>query len=89
VLTTAIPILMIPISATEAEERRICLIDLQLLGAGAGLLCTGSEERQPQPVIDTSCTAFEPVRYSRNDTEETKRDIRAHNAAWDALCKGK
>lgn len=89
VLATAIPILMIPISATEAQERRICLVDLQLLGAGAGLLCTGEEEPRPQPVIDTSCTAFEPVRYSRNDTEETKREIRAHNAAWDALCKGK
>jgi hypothetical protein len=88
-LATAIPILMIPTCATEAQERRICIVDLQLLGAGAGLLCTGEEEPQPQVVIDTACTAFEPVRYSRNDTEETKQAVREHNAAWDALCKGK
>lgn len=89
VLATAIPTLMILTCATEAQERRICFIDLQLLGAGAGLLCTSPEEPLPQVVIDTACTAFEPVRYSRNDSEETKRAVREHNAAWDALCKGK
>lgn len=39
-------------------------------------------------MIDTSCSAFEPIRYSRTDTPETVKEIRAHNAAWDALCKG-
>ncbi|HET8727596.1 MAG TPA: hypothetical protein VFO41_08820, partial [Alphaproteobacteria bacterium] len=38
--------------------------------------------------VDTSCSAFEPIRYSRKDTPETVTAIRAHNAAWDALCKG-
>jgi hypothetical protein len=27
------------------------------------------------------------IRYSRTDTEETRRQIMEHNAAWDALCK--
>ncbi len=77
---------MILTCATEAAERRICLVDLTVLGTGTALLCAEPAEKA---VVDTACTAFEPVRYSRNDTEETKREIRAHNAAWDALCKGK
>lgn len=85
-LATAIPILMILTCATEAVERRICFIDLQLLGTGASLLCAEPAE---QAVVDTACTAFEPVRYSRHDSEETKQAVREHNAAWDALCKGK
>jgi hypothetical protein len=85
-LATVIPILMILTCATEAAERRICLVDLQLLGTGAALLCAEPAEKA---VVDTACTAFEPVRYSRNDTEETRQAVREHNAAWDALCRGK
>ncbi len=87
-LVTAILTLTIPICATEAGERRVCLLDLQILGAGAGLLCTGDDMKTPV-VIDTACQAFEPIRYSRKTDPETARQIREHNAAWDALCKGK
>jgi hypothetical protein len=76
---------MILTCATEAQERRVCVLDLQVLGTGAGILC----EQPASAVIDTSCQAYEPIRYSRTDTEETKRQIRAHNAAYDALCKRK
>ena len=39
-------------------------------------------------VIDTSCTAFKPIRYSAsNDTPETVQEVREHNAAWTAICK--
>lgn len=74
--------------ATEARDRRpICLLDIQILGTGAGLIC---EDGKALPkVIDTSCRAFEPIRYSKKDTEETMRQVREYNAAWDALCKGK
>ena len=40
----------------------------------------------PISVTDTSCLAYEPIRYSRKDTAETIRQAREHNAAWDALC---
>lgn len=36
---------------------------------------------------EVSCLSFEPIQYSRTDTEETRRQIVAHNAAWDSLCK--
>jgi len=38
-------------------------------------------------VVDTSCTAFQPITYSAaGDTEVTKAQIRGHNAAWKKLC---
>lgn len=38
-------------------------------------------------VVDTSCTSFGTITYSASgDTEETKRQIRGHNAAWRRLC---
>jgi hypothetical protein len=39
-------------------------------------------------VLDTACTAFKPINYSAlQDSEETKKQIRGHNAVWDKLCK--
>lgn len=81
---TAIPILTILTFATEAGERRTCLLELQFLGIGKSVLC---EEPARPAVVDTACRAFEPIRYSRNDTTETIKQARAHNAAWNALCK--
>ncbi len=43
----------------------------------------------PISVTDTSCRAFVPILYSRNDTAGTISQAREHNAAWDALCKAK
>lgn len=33
-----------------------------------------------------ACRAFAPIRYSREDTAESQRQSREHNAAWAALC---
>jgi len=33
-----------------------------------------------------ACSAFEPVRWSKKDTDVTIRQAKAHNAAWAALC---
>lgn len=70
--------------ATEAQDRQMCLFDFALLGTGAGIIC---EEATQSAAVDTSCYAFAPIRYSRMDTAETRRQIREHNAAWDSLCK--
>jgi hypothetical protein len=75
---------MIPIAGIEAAETRVCVFDLQLFGVGKGILC---EQPARQVVVDTACQAFEPIRYSRDDTAETVKQVRAHNAAWNALCK--
>lgn len=36
--------------------------------------------------VDTSCSAFQPITYSKSDTPETVTEIRAHNRVFDALC---
>lgn len=33
-----------------------------------------------------ACSAFEPIRWSARDTEETIRQVKEHNAAWEAVC---
>lgn len=33
-----------------------------------------------------ACTAFEPIRWSVEDTDETIRQVKEHNAAWKAVC---
>lgn len=39
------------------------------------------------PVYQALCDQFQPLRASRLDTEETKRQVIAHNATWVALCE--
>lgn len=51
---------------------------------GLGLICV--EPQKDKTAIDTSCQAFEPIRWSRQDTEETIRRAKEHNAAWEQLC---
>lgn len=33
-----------------------------------------------------ACSAFEPIRWSAKDTDETIRQAKEHNAAWNAVC---
>lgn len=33
-----------------------------------------------------ACSAFEPIRWSKADTDATIRQAKEHNAAWAALC---
>jgi uncharacterized lipoprotein YajG len=56
---------------------------LLLAGCQATTRTSGIETR----IVDTSCAAFEPIRASRTDTQQTRDQVKAHNAAWDALCK--
>jgi hypothetical protein len=35
----------------------------------------------------TACLSFEPITWSQKDTDETVRQVKAHNAVWKALCK--
>ena len=33
-----------------------------------------------------ACSAFEPIRWSKKDTDDTIRQIKKHNAAWNTIC---
>lgn len=32
------------------------------------------------------CESFKPITWSPNDTDETLKQIKAHNAVWKSLC---
>jgi hypothetical protein len=34
-----------------------------------------------------ACSAFEPIRWSKADTDATIRQVKGHNAAWAAICQ--
>jgi hypothetical protein len=36
-----------------------------------------------------ACSAFEPIRWSKKDTDDTIRQAKEHTAAWKAVCAGK
>jgi hypothetical protein len=36
-----------------------------------------------------ACSAFEPIRWSTKDTDETIRQAKEHNAAWAVICHPK
>jgi hypothetical protein len=33
-----------------------------------------------------ACSAFEPIQWSKKDTDETIRQVKEHNAAWAVIC---
>jgi hypothetical protein len=37
---------------------------------------------------DSACKSFKPIRASKADTEDTKRQVIGHNRAYDAVCPG-
>lgn len=37
---------------------------------------------------DGSCQVFRPISNSQKDTEQTRREVIAHNKVYGAICKG-
>lgn len=60
-------------------RRPLAVLSLTILTACGATTGTGT---------DAACLAFAPITFSASrDTAETVRQVREHNAAWDALCK--
>lgn len=49
---------------------------------------TAIDATEPSALTATmvACRLFTPLGWSRHDTDETIRAVKAHNAAWAALC---
>jgi len=46
--------------------------------------------QKPEPVINSgACAAFSIIRPSRADTEETKKQVLAHNRVYRITCQSK
>lgn len=46
----------------------------------------GSGATDPLPGADTFCRVAKPISWSSRDTDETIREVKAHNAVGKALC---
>jgi hypothetical protein len=49
-----------------------------LSGCGTGTLGTN--------LTDTSCRSFKSITHSKKDTEQTRREVIAHNKVFDTIC---
>ena len=59
-----------------------CLV----MALGLGLACSHPDEDRTR-VIDTACQAYQPFHWSVDDTDETIKQARQHNAVYDHLCQ--
>lgn len=50
-----------------------------------GCQTTGSGAIKPTAY----CTVFKPIYWSKQDTVETAKQVREHNAVWKEICGGK
>lgn len=66
-------------SATRAMRVALLLTLLPILpGCATTTASVGTDA--------VACSAFEPMRWSKKDTDETIRQVKEHNAAWKATC---
>lgn len=64
-----------------------CALSSMLILASCATLTTligGRTERVDVNAV--ACGAFAPITWADADTDDTIRQVRAHNAAWMALC---
>lgn len=58
-----------------------------ILTACASLTNFRATEPAQSQTARVACESFTPIRWSKADTDETIAQIKAHNAAWVALCR--
>lgn len=51
---------------------------------------TGSSAPVPEPISGAAgfCAVAQPILWADDDTDETIRAVKSHNAAWKRLCGG-
>jgi hypothetical protein len=60
---------------------RAALLLMPLLILPGCATTTGSVEADA-----VACSAFEPIRWSLKDTDDTIRQVKEHNSVWKAVC---
>ena len=71
--------------ALFVELWRLALVPLVIL-IGVAACQTTETQTCATNVVQVACAPFQPISYSRLDTEETRRQIVMHNAAYVAVC---
>lgn len=53
----------------------------------ASLPMAGCTKTMGSAGIEAACAAWQPVTWSKSDSEQTIREVKANNAAWAAYCR--
>lgn len=61
---------------------------LIMLVVAAGLLAGCASAAQGPLAVSSACLVWKPVTSSVNDTEQTRAEVVANNAAWESYCGG-
>lgn len=81
-------------SSTRPRLRALLLLSgmLPMMGCSSLTVSGGTDNDAAywsRAATVVACGTFEPMRYSKNDTPETIRQAKAHNAAGMATCHWK
>lgn len=70
----------------ERQMRLGLMLGAAMLILSACASRMGSGATDPLPGADTFCRVAKPISWSSRDTDETIREVKAHNAVGKALC---
>jgi len=62
--------------------RGMLFVGLMLLS----FVLTGCQTMASVATKPAICSAFKPIYWSKDDTLETAKQVREHNAAWKSVC---
>ena len=65
---------------TLARPTRLLVLLTPFLMTGCATAFSGTS-------ADSACLSFKPIHASTKDTTQTKREVIAHNARYNAICK--
>lgn len=65
---------------------RPCARRMLLAGLLAALAACAGPTMQTVGIAKPDCSVFGPLTYAKADTDATIVEIKAHNAAWRAIC---
>lgn len=70
------------------RKRLAMLLSVMLPLAACGTLTASGGTDLPPEVdpVKVACEAFGPISWSSRDTDQTIREVKAHNAAYAAVC---
>ncbi len=74
-----------PFDKPMPRASMLLFVMLTLSGCGT---TTGSAVIEPVAGADTFCRVAKPITWSSRDTDETIREVKAHNAVFARLCGG-
>ena len=72
--------------ARRSRHARLCATAMMAMLAAVPVGCRTTRGAATEGGQGWECLAFRPISWSSRDTERTSREVREHNAVWDALC---